>query len=46
MGGVRGGMGYSGREKVKKLGEEAEFTRMGAGGLAESDGHNVEIRKE
>ena len=46
MGGVRAGMGYTGSENLKKLREEAQFTRMGPAGLAESHPHNVQITKE
>ena len=46
MGGVRAGMGYTGSENLKKLREEAQFTRMGPAGLAESHPHNIQITKE
>ena len=46
MGGVRAGMGYTGSENLEKLREEAQFTRMGPAGLAESHPHNVQITKE
>ncbi len=46
MGGVRGGMGYSGCENVEKLGEEGELRGMGGGGLGERQGDNVEMSKE
>ena len=46
MGGVRSGMGYTGSRNLKQLREEAQFTRMGPAGLAESHPHNVQITKE
>lgn len=46
MGGVRAGMGYTGSKDLKALREEAQFTRMGPAGLAESHPHNVQITKE
>ena len=45
MGGVRAGMGYTGSPDLKTR-EEAQFTRMGPAGLAESHPHNVQITKE
>ena len=46
MGGVRAGMGYTGSPDLKTLRDEAQFTRMGPAGLAESHPHNVQITKE
>ncbi|MDU4602019.1 MAG: IMP dehydrogenase, partial [Staphylococcus warneri] len=46
MGGVRSGMGYTGSKDLETLREEAQFTRMGPAGLAESHPHNVQITKE
>jgi len=46
MGGVRAGMGYTGSPNLKVLREEAQFTRMGPAGLAESHPHNIQITKE
>ena len=43
---VRAGMGYTGSKDLKALREEAQFTRMGPAGLAESHPHNVQITKE
>ncbi len=45
MGGVRAGMGYTGSHDLRELREEAQFTRMGPAGLAESHPHNIQIRK-
>ena len=46
MGGVRAGMGYTGSHDLRELREEAQFTRMGPAGLAESHPHNIQITKE
>ena len=46
MGGVRSGMGYTGSRNLEALREEAQFTRMGPAGLAESHPHDVQITKE
>ena len=46
MGGVRAGMGYTGSPDLKTLREEAQFTKMGPAGLAESHPHDVQITKE
>ena len=46
MGGVRAGMGYTGSPDLKTLRDEAQFTRMGPAGLAESHPHNIQITKE
>ncbi|WP_436855599.1 IMP dehydrogenase [Staphylococcus caeli] len=46
MGGVRSGMGYTGSRNLEVLREEAQFTRMGPAGLAESHPHDVQITKE
>src|SRR5699024_3722924 len=46
MGGVRSGMGYTGSRNLESLREEAQFTRMGPAGLAESHPHDVQITKE
>ena len=40
------GMGYTGSPDLKTLRDEAQFTRMGPAGLAESHPHNVQITKE
>src|SRR5699024_2202826 len=45
MGGVRSGMGYTGSRNLEALREEAQFTRMGPAGLAESHPHDVQITK-
>ena len=46
MGGVRSGMGYTGSRNLEALREEAQFTRMGPAGLAESHPHDIQITKE